>query len=631
MGSFNVGEDYGIDLNATEVNTGGPFWVVAICRLGLPLSFSRRTMSSVTKDLTEGFKPIDSAKRLLTITDDILQMQVSCNMKSPTMSMSLTLAHSSTNYLIEILPGDHVFGWIVNNDADYRSLLDRLDKGEPCNKFKDGLKFVGRAFSIRKSIRVEPGVGTKSSSYTLQCTGFSELETSMYYDHAVASHDVVKSDIVNWFSRLGISYAEVFNTSVENGVEQGNVNKLIPIFIDLILGKGPSKDGKVSIEDNGLGGAVDPLPSVNGAPFAYLIPVQVGQLLGRKTGSKADNVMSYADILELVIGTQEYSNQGGFKVFIPNLTTSLPGRRITNKKLLGTYLPNMPEFMNMPLWQVLKRYLNPTINEMYSTLRVNPEGNVMPTIVVRQIPFTTEAYTPDAQQPGSFPSSVSDTDTPYTKFLSLPRWRIPNVMVSQFDAGRSDATHFNFVHIYGQSSLLADGNNPIQNQIATNPPVIDSLDVCRSGLRPYSTSVECFVDQQIGQAPSTWIKLVADFLIGSQFTLNGSLTCLGIQSPICVGDTVEFDNVVFFIENVSHTAGMFAGNKSWTTTLHLTNGMRASGNSDGFDPENLQPIYPGLLRDDGTSNDPGLSEEQRKTTGGDNERQLTPFKPKKGE
>lgn len=648
MGSYNVGQDYGIGLNATEVHTDGPYWVVAVCRLGLPLSFSRKTMTSVTRDLTEGFRPIDSAKRLLTITDDILSINVSSSKKSVTSSMSLLLAHSATNYLIEVLPGDHVFGWIVSNDSDYRSLLARLESGEPCNKFSDGLKFVGRIFSVRKAVKVQAGIGTKTVNYTVQCTGFSELETSMYYDHGVASHDALAKDIVNWFTRLGISYAELFQTSTENGVEQGNVNKLIPVFIDLILGRGPSKLGKITVEVED-GKTVDAMPSVNEAPFAYLIPVQVGQLLGRKHGSKADNVMSYADILELLIGTQEYGFQHDFThdetqdtstdtfvesdkdnhhVFIPALKVNVPGRRVTNKPMLGTFLPNMPEFTNMPLWQVLKRYLNPTINEMYSTLRVNPEGNVMPTIVVRQIPFTTEAYTPDAKV-STRSSNVSDTNASYTKFLSLPRWKIPAAMVNQVDVGRSDATNFNFVHIYGQSSLLTDGNNPIQNQIAENPPIIDSLSVCRSGLKPYSTTVETWVDQQVGKAPGTWMRLVADFVMGSHLTLNGTLTCLGIQSPIAVGDCISFDGVVYMIESVSHTAGMFGGNKSWTTSLSLTNGMRESGTSDSIDVDDPQPIYPGLLRTDNTRFDPGLSEEQRKTTGGDNERQLSPLKPKR--
>jgi hypothetical protein len=73
----------------------------------------------------------------------------------------------------------------------------------------------------------------------------------------------------------------------------------------------------------------------------------------------------------------------------------------TGTELLGTFLPVMPELTNKPLWSVLQQFLNPTVNEMYTCLRVNKDNRVVPTLVVRQIPFTTEAFQPPKGTPAS--------------------------------------------------------------------------------------------------------------------------------------------------------------------------------------------------------------------------------------
>jgi hypothetical protein len=139
-------------------------------------------------------------------------------------------------------------------------------------------------------------------------------------------------------------------------------------------------------------------------------------------------------------------------------------------------------------------------------------------------------------------------------------------------------------------------------------------------------TVECWVDDQQGKTPAPWMTLVADRLIGSQYTLNGTIYSFGIQSPICEGDNLEFDGVVFHIESVNHNFSINPnGVKSWTTVLTLTNGMRADANvkfiEQGAFPDDLIritqfPIYPGFAEGDFTGNDPGLTLEQVATTGG---------------
>lgn len=572
-----------------------PYWVVAVVRLGLPLSFSRLKQESVTKDVTMGgFLRADTP---LIVTGDCVQLQISNSKRSCTKTMSATLKQTDINYLVEILPGDWVFAWIVDGEEKYLDLIDRISRGKACNRFDDGLKFVGRAHSIRKSLHVSAD-GLKSVSYSLQSVGFRELESIFYFDQALASQDTLKKEFGQWMARISLRVNEIFRANAQ-GVPENNINLINLAFLDCVVGKGPAK-GRQPTAVSANGAKLTASPQLeNEAPYSYLVPVTVSNLLGREPAdrSKANNVTSYADILELLQGIQKYENLDNTpKTFIPTLSESESSltRRVTPHKMLGTFLPLPPVLANRTLWSVFQQYLNPAINELYTCLRVNPEGLIVPTIVFRQIPFTTSVY-------------YTKKDHVVTYFLELPRWQIPATLITDVDIGRSDATRTNLVHVYGTSSYLANGGTPVQYQMIKNPPIRDDLDIQRSGVRPYVTTVDSWVSQSMGAVPGTWMSLIADWMMGSQYTLNGTVSTKGIFAPICEGDNLEFDGCVYHIESVSHSVviGM-DGMKSFTTSLTLTNGMRAV-EGPASDHGSVQPIYAGFRSEDNRGFDPGLA------------------------
>ena len=312
------------------------------------------------------------------------------------------------------------------------------------------------------------------------------------------------------------------------------------------------------------------------APYAYLVPLSVAVALGRETFDKnkgSDNghrAFGYADILTTLSGVQKYeSNEDaphkGFVPVLENTDNDLfrVSRLRCRERIKGTYIPIEPSFVNKPLWTLLNEFKNPTINEMYTCIRPDVEGNLMPTIVFRQIPFSTN-------------SIVETPEMPLTKFLSLPRWIIPDELVVHDNLGRSDATRFNFIHIYGQlSQYFPEEEFSLQAQIARNNPIYDSMDIARSGIRPYMSTVACSINDAVRKdGARVWMEALADWTMGSQFTLNGTITCAGIQSPIAEGDNVEFDGIAFHVESVSHTCSIdMDGTKNFITSLNVTNGM----------------------------------------------------------
>lgn len=617
---YDLLKDFGGD---PESATTSPGWVLAVVRLGLPLSYSRANSKSVTTDVSQGAKLRGPT---LVIASDCISMTVTNTKEDHTKHLAAELKQTDHNYLVEILPGDWVLGWMVNDETKLLDLMDRIKKADasnPCNMFDDGLKFVGRVDSVRKRVTLNRESGLKTTSVTVSGLGFRELDTQFYYNQYLSEQDT--NDIGSWLVKIGVNLDKVFGASLKDG-QKNNSGALISTLIDLIVGKGIKgtqvnqaqvtvrtlgQNNAGSLQQTAGGGTLD---NAQEAPFAYLVPRVVGAYLGLTGASKSGGIMSYADILATLMGVQKYTDNGGSdgkqSLLVPALdaNNSTDNKMVTDTDLLGTFIPVMPPFTNKPLWSVLQQFLNPTVNEMYTCLRPNRAGRVMPTFVVRQIPFTTDAFS-NAQATTTTIPFVTTT-LPVTRFLELPRWQIPSVIVNDVDIGRSDTTRINFVQVYGQDINIASGVT-FPQQTAVNPPVRDDLDIQRSGLRPYITTVACAVKDTVGRTPSAWMALVADRMIGSQYTLNGTLGCLGIVSPIAEGDNIQWENTVFHIESVVHHASIDGtGHKSFTTSLTLTNGMRADGTSDTGDRgggTGDSPIYPGFKPDDNRAYDPGVS------------------------
>lgn len=571
-----------------------PAWALAVVRLGRPLSFSRRTNKSMG-DVTEG--AFTRAESPLIITDDCVQLQISNSKRSHTKTLAATLRFSGTSYLDPdiMLPDDWIFAWCCNNQEDLDNTLDKVRKGEAANEFNSGLKFVGRIHNIRQRVQYAP-TGAVTSTYALQCLGFNELDTELFYDTALATAANVHSDIHTFMAQIGLGFRDwAEQNAAAAGDVKDNADRLIVSLLNMILGKGISAEVNVPVEraaaasgvfDN-LGTPVDPAdlklaPQANKeAPFAYLVPRTVGLWLGRDPAlaSKKEGIFGYADILETLIGVQAYEaeeNADEFSMYpLLNFSRSTSSRRYTKEPLKGTFLPVNPSFVNRPLWQLLQQFLNPAINEMYTSMRVSRDGRIVPTMVVRQIPFSTES----AQESKEFP---------LTRFLSLPRWVVDRTMVSAGDLGYSNATRCNMVHIYGEASAYAS-NKTITNQLVRNPPIFDQTDIQRGGIRGRFMTVNCAIQDQL-KAPRAWMEAIADWSIGSQYTLNGTLDCTGIQSPIAEGDNIEYEGVAYHVESVSHVCSIDDNRRTFRTSLELSNGMPV----DQTEATSDAPRYPGF-------------------------------------
>jgi hypothetical protein len=578
--------------------TTSPYWILAVIRLGSPITFFRKDFSSIGNVVTGALSRKESP---LIITDDCLQLSITSSKKSHVKTLNAILKQGKTNYLSgdAMLPGDWLMAWIVNNQTDYVNLLNSIANSSQSNEFKSGLKFVGRVHSIRKTVRVDGSSGLRTANYTLQGASFGELDTQFFYDTNLA-HDNL-GDISDFMSQMGWDINKLFNQTQKNaGRVKDNVADVLEALFNGILGKGLPRVNQAaeSRENKKEGRSAAPKPSPQfgkEAPYAYLVPTSVGTLLGLNTQemSKANGqVFGYTDICETLIGVQKYEVSSKFYPVLNEQRSKGP-RKFTSEVLKGTIIPIEPSFINRPLWQIMESYTNTSINEMYTTLKPNPQGNLMPTLVARQIPFSTD--------------SIPENKTfPLTRFLSLPRWKLDPSLIYSVDLGRSNATRVNMVHIYGTAQAYKE-NVSITHQILLNPPVFDTTDIARSGIKSIMRTVSCGITDQFA-TPKLWMRAVSDWTFGSHLTLNGTIESVGIQAPICEGDNIEFEGAAYHVESVVHSCSINpTGTKTFKTTLELSYGMPVD---QGRDVSYL-PKYPGLSRagdgDDsfGVTQDPG--------------------------
>ncbi len=612
------GQDVPAPAHIDEVDLD-PYWVIAVWRMRYPLTFERRTLASTTSiDIGQ---TVDTLPTPLIITGLCSQLSVERNKGNYLMSMSAHLRPGGPNFLVEILPKDVCAAWIFSHRDQAKDLIAALNRGLPdavggsasvTNGFNSGLRFLGRVKSLRKQLSVTGGTGLKSLGYQLQATGFNEFSTQFFYEQGLTE---LIPELGMWAARIGTSLDDLTRTKEGTGDMQSAA--VMKVLLEMFFGKGipPGFGHEGDTLQNTTGGTS---PDPKESPYGFIMPEVMGKLLGKRSASKAGGVLAYADLLEVILGLQKYVDTaaGGGRSTLspasyqPTGFSSGDGSGTTfddngnlhlcTHDIYGAFPAQRPEVFGKPVWTLLQQYLNPAINEMYTCLRVNARGAIVPTLVIRQIPFTTSAFAK---------AHEDDPDMPTTSFLELPRWRLHPVLVEGMDIGRSDAEHFNFVHVYGQNGIHSPLVNPTL-QLVRFPPIRDDLDIVRSGPQVLQATVNCGVAELVGKNVNRWNSLCADFYCGSEFSLNGTINAYYLQAPLAIGDNLEFDGVVYHIESILDSCQIDSrGKKSAITSLQLSHGMRATPAAiTGLHYQYRNPDlgqYAGIYSDDTTALEPG--------------------------
>lgn len=601
-----------------------PRAIIAVYRYKYPVTFSRESGTSFVPPSVDNLEPIYGLRTPnLIVVEDIEQLSVSHSKGNHVGQLSASL-RPGANYLTEMFPGDWIVCWIVNSQPQFESVLARVKASQQANLFQDGLKFIGKVQSVRKQISQAP-TGTRTSRYAISAASFSEFDASVYYEPYLASESVGLA--TEYLQKTGKKISDFLKGGIISGDEA------IGLYFSVFFGTGVPKNKQ--FQPTGL-------PDITAgadSPLTFIVPNDVAQILGVQSPTKPGGRFGWVDICNRIRGIQKYSfsqteNLAGIAqlsedaqsprlaaIFMPDGADDTSRDLRCNVPISGSFLPTVAQMDgNKTVWSILQQYLNPAINEIYTCLRMSPSG-VMPTLVARQLPFSSdvvdEVYKPKelvtrdiSHLKGKALAAASETlqiwnstrELDITRFTELPRWRIPAILVRDLNIGRSDATRHNFIHVYAQSGMPTDNRTAF---LVKDPPVVDELDIVRSGLRPYFQTVACSPQESQLRASGPWMHILSDILMGQHMSLNGSIQIVGVQSPICPGDNCQVDDYIFHIESVTHSFSAAPnGRTSFSTALSLTYGAKAEQMAGQDESQ-----YVGMYSNDATQLDPSVSTE----------------------
>jgi hypothetical protein len=517
----------------------------------------------------------------MLVVNDCIGLSVSSSKANHIHTAQMVLLAGDINYSTAVAPGDFVMINMLDDDEVLfgkggtatnpgpSSLYTRAGAKKPINHAHDGFKGCFKIQSVTRNIQVNPQSGQKMYSFQISAAAFTEFNQVMYFDPNQRDSSENPGNLV----AINFAASEEWNEAVLK--KTNAVDDIFKVLIELLLGKGFNN--------------IYPQKAALTRNFNqnFLIPPAVCSLMGIKAGQTP----KAADLFNYYVGIQQYASGSTQAQRMNPSNAQRSGHFIESAlgKLSGAILLQGEPFGQVTAWSILSQYSNSLINEMYTTYKLTPEGDIMPCVVYRQKPFTST----------NFEVNFDGSGIPITKFLSLPRWKIDTNLIESISLGRHDQARVNFVHIVGKVREV-DMKDAMALQHSLGTHQYDTKDIKRNGLRPIITSCDFdFPRDGVTKQQNSviWNKLYADWVFNGHLKENGTISCAGIHDPICVGDNLQLENTVYHIESVSHNMGVDSnGRKHFKTSLALSFGVDVR--TEGA----YIPVYPEMEHTDSYTN-----------------------------
>lgn len=528
--------------------------------------------------LTSGAAPsgIETRSRPLVIQSDIVNVAFSHTKTSLTPQFTAVLTAGDVNYRTAIHEGDFAFLNIVNFQTKQKEIADRAIQGQPINNLDDGFCGVFRIQSVKRVLQSGEN-GVKTYAFQIVAAGFTEFNNVLYFNPAISAAFSSQGGEVYQFY-LGDYFATKLKTVT-------SCQEILEDLFTLLIGQSKKQnDGKLENYGN----------------QHFKLPTAVGKLLGRQDAKYASQMFNY--VLGIWGSSKDSPTAPINKGLNPGITSNSSqnsintrteeGKQVSVSNYYKTATPiqgdvriGLDNWNSVTAWSILKMYVNDAVNEIYTCYRPSPDNNtIMPTIVVRQKPFTSKTF---------------NQNIPNTKFLDLPRWKIDPMLITSIVTGGEEAARINFVQVFTRA-LAETADQDQATQITLGNFFYDKEDIQRSGLRPYIISSNFDHPGQSSSGKESfkalrarpWAMLNADWVIGAHLKESGGVECVGLEEPISVGDNLECDGIVYHLESISKNLFIGGDGKlKFTTSLKVSNGV------DLRSDEN-QTVYPEMVHSD---------------------------------
>ena len=644
------------DDNAGEdgVDSRNPSWCVCFLRFKEPAA----NFISKKSDPVDTFAP-------LVVENDCVAVTISRPKGNFAKTASLTMRIGQIYYQNACAPGDWVFIWMSDQQEKIDKIVELLQAqsvSPTLNDWKSGLKFVGRVLNLNTTDTISAD-GTRTLYQSIDCQAFLEFSSSIFYTFVAKSLYGWEDGTVNGSAanaliskQLGTALEHIGGSFLNYMTILGNANrtpdKVIALMLIFCLGVDSDKN---PIELSGAAGVISD---------GIKVPGYVAGILGKSQADKKGNHRFLWEVMQYYGGLQRYGNGSDPKVFAPimgpvkgftDLLWSESQEPEEDKQVIKIskipckgYIPEVypPLWDNKSLWEVMSQFLNPCVNEMFTSLRLDSRGRIMPSITVREIPLGTTLFNrinppsqgPFAAAPTNDPvsfgpnpdnpnpkSSTDDTSSimnmygmgqgtdapsdttvyvPDTEhramYVNLPRWIIDESVVLAVNTSTNEGKRINFTQVWGKYSTQTfttqqlSTQQLVASQFERGNYVREPRDMSCHGLRADVSETEFdWIDNTGGSTASFWARMRADWYWNGQLKLFGNITTRGIVEPVSEGDNLECRGILFHIEGLEfHGVITPDGYKQFTTVFHVAHGVVATSLDVQSDKDaNHVPMY----------------------------------------
>ena len=519
----------------------------------------------------------DKVEQVVISTVSCHSISVSKSKSDPQGTFQVQLAPTK-NWISTITSGSWCAILMSNHPIEEKDIRVKADYKK--------LKMFGKIESVRVSTSMGPD-GQRSTMYTVSGVDWGHIfNNKIYIDSRIPSDN--KQDASN-------ALAIDINTSLFGDKGQTLVRSVRAMLEQILWITGKSLKVQAAANDSNV-------KRLASAVYTFKIPTEV---------------VNYFQFIKDVAGNQPAPDKD--KKSNPKITTKLSVKKISDNNInsvisliTGTltgkdkYSNGSEEFgfinpLNLQgihsFWQVLLEHSNPPLNEMIAEMRweehvVGGNKEVSPKLALynRRKPF-----------------SLKDGDS---LFKNIRHHELDPIEVIAIEAGTNWRDKYNFAEIKPNFEKISLYENWYkQNSQQSSPQAFG-----REGFRPLIAETRQFPGSGSGKDTTefspdydqlaVWSYLLKQWYFDTHRMLNGTITLVGVDEYIAVGDNIKFEYgllnptanlnkgqvkkgttdgsyILAHVENVSHTFKIeSSGARSFITTIQFVRGVLVNGAND---------------------------------------------------
>lgn len=499
---------------------------------------------------------VNTIDQVVISTISLLSISTTKNKSSPSGTFNIELAPTK-NWVRVITPGS----WMCVLMSQ-----DKIQKQDLQTANPKMVKFFGRVDSVRAMVSVDQETGARMTRYSMVGSDWAQIfNTALYVDPA--SRDPDESAIGQAGRFLYNNYADQLSKGDGLPSSTDNIKELIALW-------GHTNSTFKAINDDFASFAGIGKPEIT-----FDFPKEVIDFFGFTTEGGGDST-SLVSLLHLKHGAlQQFDtyneHEGDVGVIKPD-------------SIFGTH----------SFWQVLTDNCNHILNELITDIRWE-DGEPQLTLYQRIKPFCKTDFHGITAIPGSRDKLGPDQDILgplISRFENIRNTTVPLENILSFNAGTNWRDKYNYAELQIDQSLQEDVRSV---QVKLQSAIFHEDIFAREGFRPMiaatkylpSTDDDSFDPLSVAQ----WKFLLKEWYFDTHNMLNGSVTFIGVNDYIQVGDNILMDATIMGqsnntnMDNINHKGSAFIlahvesvshnfsvepnGARSFFTTINFVRGI----------------------------------------------------------